>query len=490
MRNRKSIVLLLLLLVSVFVLSACSEESDELVLRIYNWQDYIDDGTNEEGEKVNPSVLDDWALWYEQTYGEKVTYVYDTFETNEVMLNNMKTGKNVYDIVCPSEYAIQKMLKLDMIEEFDLDMKDKNGDLVMSNYKYISTYLVDLFAEKGWDKYAIPYMWGTVGFIYHPDYVSEEEASSWNLLWNSDIKSTAKDSIRDTYVAGVMYVYQDELNDLKLQFDKGLITQEAYTKRVGEIMNMCDDETLDKVQDALIVMKDAVYGFEVDSGKNDIVTGKIHANLAWSGDAVYSMDVAEEEEGVCLNYAVPKEGSNVWFDGWVMPKGANKELAQSFVNFLCSPEIAVRNMNMIGYTSAIVGNEIMDMINDWYGAEDLDEAYPVDLTYLFTDSLSDEYYTVLENGEKRAIVYVAERGRQFDAQYPDEETIMRCGIMEDFGDRNDAVIAMWENVKIGDISIWITIALVSTLVIILAIMYGVKAYTKYQRKMRKLKYNK
>ena len=491
MRNKKLLGLLLLIFISLFTLSACNNESEELVLRIYNWQDYIDDGTDDNGEKVSSSVIDEWATWYEETYGEKVTYVYDTFETNEVMLNNMKTGKNVYDIVCPSEYAIQKMLNLDMIQRFDLDLKDKNGNLILSNYKYISTYLVDLFAEKGWDEYAIPYMWGTVGFIYNAEAVSEEEASSWNLLWNPNIKSTAKDSIRDTFVAGVMYVYQDELKELEKKMNNGIISQAEYTKIVGEIMNRCDDETLEKVQTALIEMKNSVYGFEVDSGKNDIVTGKIDANLAWSGDAVYSMDVAEEEEGVILNYAVPKEGSNVWFDGWVMPKGANVELAQSFINYLCSPEIAVRNMEKIGYTSAIVGDEVMDMIVDWYGAEEESEGYPVDLTYLFTNSLSDSYYTIdEETQEKRAIVYVEERGRQFDAQYPDEETIMRCGIMEDFGDRNDAVIAMWENVKIGDISIWITIVLVAVIIMILTLMYGKKAYTKYQRKLRKQKYSK
>ena len=148
-------------------------------------------------------------------------------------------------------------------------------------------------------------------------------------------------------------------------------------------------------------------------------------------------------------------------------------------------------MEKIGYTSAIVGDEVMDMIVDWYGAEEESEGYPVDLTYLFTNSLSDSYYTIdEETQEKRAIVYVEERGRQFDAQYPDEETIMRCGIMEDFGDRNDAVIAMWENVKIGDISIWITIVLVAVIIMILTLMYGKKAYTKYQRKLRKQKYSK
>ena len=489
----KKYLMFIILLILPFLLVGCTpQENEGLVLRVYNWQDYIDEGLDDEGQKIGTSVMEEWQEWYYQTYGEKVEVVYDTFETCETMMNTLKTGKTTYDLICPSEYTIQKMIRLDMLETYDYDLKDENGNLIMNNYHNVSPYLINLFSDKGWNDYAVPYMWGTMGFIYNPENIAAEDIKHWSILWNENYKNmaTANDSIRDTYVVGVMNVYYDELMALREDLQNGKITQEQYTKQIGLIMNRCDDETLLKVETALKQMKNNVYGFEVDSGKSDIVTGKVSINFAWSGDAVYSLDVAEEENEVYLNYQVPEEGSNVWFDGWVMPKGANKQLAQSFVNYLCDPEIAVRNMEMIGYTSAIVGDEIMDMIIDWYGAESLEEAFPVDLTYLFTDSLSEEYYITNEAGEKRVIVYVAERGRQFDAQYPDEETIMRCGIMEDFGDKNDAVIAMWENVKIGDISIWITIALVTSLVVVLAIMYGLKAYTKYQRKLRKLKYNK
>ncbi len=377
-----------------------------------------------------------------------------------------------------------------MLEKLDFDLVDDKGNEILTNYGYLSPYLIDLFKEKGWNEYAIPYMWGTVGFIYNMEQLTFEEVSTWNVLWETDVKATAKDSIRDTYMVGVMYVYQDELNSLKQQLDNNEITQAQYTTKVGQIMNRCDDETLSKVQTALTDMKNNIYGFEVDSGKNDIITGKIGLNLAWSGDAVYSMDVAQEEEDVMLGYAVPKEGSNVWFDGWVMPKGANKKLAQSFVNYLCSPECAMRNMEVIGYTSPVVSDEIYDMIIDWYGAEEDETGYDVDLTYLFQDTLSDAYYTIdPETNEKRVIVNVHERGRQFDCQYPDEETISRCGIMEDFGEQNDHVIAMWENVKIGDIPIWITIVLITFIVIVIVLLYVRKAYIKYQKNKRKLKYN-
>ena len=355
---KKYSIIIFLLLISL-LLSGCTSSEEGLVLRVYSWQDYIDEGLDDDGQKVSNSVMEDWQEWYYQTYNEKVEVIYDTFETNEVMMNTLKTGKTTYDLICPSEYTIQKMIRLDMLDTFDYEMKDKNGNLVMTNYQYISRYLKDLFKKEELDSYAVPYMWGTMGFIYNPENVKEEDIKHWSILWNSEYKNmaTAKDSIRDTDVVGVMNVYYEELMELKTKYENNEITSEQYTDSIGKIMNRCDDETLLKVEEALKLMKENVYGFEVDSGKSDIVTGKVSINFAWSGDAVYSLDVAEEENEVYLNYQVPEEGSNVWFDGWVMPKGANKELAQSFVNYLCYPEIAVRNMNYIGYTSSIVPNK-------------------------------------------------------------------------------------------------------------------------------------
>ena len=548
----KKLLLLLIFGFSFILLTSCKEE-DVKVLRIYNWQDYIDDGT--EG---GSDVVEDFKVWYKEKYGEDVEVVYDTFETNEVMMNNLKTGKTTYDLICPSEYTIQKMIRLDMLDEYDFGLKDKNGDLILENYQNVSPYLLDLFTKNGWADYAVPYMWGTLGFIYNPETVSEDDIIHWDILWNEEYNNmaSAKDSVRDTYVVGVMKVYYDELMELhEKYYDLHEITRAEYNGEIQKIMNRCDDETLSKVKAELIEMKNNVYGFEVDSGKSDIVTGKIDINFAWSGDAVYAMDLAESEDPenpLYLNYYVPDEGSNIWFDGWVMPKGANKELAEMFVNYLCSEEVAVQNMNFIGYTSSVVGDAILDMIDDWYGAtlpefdeelnswvygyesdEDgtticildisdeslevtIDEEgnillgsdkvydllegktdsegnsyqdmyactyYEVDLTYLFDGIVSDEYL----DDEGHVIVAVEERGRQFDAQYPNEEIIARCGIMEDFGDANDNVLAMWENVKIGNIPLYITIILVSSVVILISILY-VRKYMKIRlRNKRKNK---
>ena len=509
---------------SLLFLTGCNEQEKVKILRVYNWQEYIDDGTDD-GNKVYNSVMEDFEIWYEEKYGEKIIVQYETFETNEVMLNTLKTGKTEYDLVCPSEYAIQKMIKNDMIIKYDFNLKDKNGDLIFSNYGNISDYIINLFKEDSYhlDEYAVPYMWGTMGFIYvnNEDETNiengftgfdEEEVKHWDVLWETDLKASAKDSIRDTYVVGVMYYYRDELrqnrevyleakeaydahfedyqngliseNEYKAFYDEFKLKQDIYRKSCGEIMNRCDDETIKHVEEVLVEMKDNIYSFEVDNGKNDIVTGKISLNFAWSGDAVYSMDVAEEEEGVNLYYSVPEEGRNVWFDGWVMPKGANVELAQSFVNYLCSEEIAIRNMDFIGYTSSVVGDEILNRIDENYGVEEGDEGYDVDLTYLFGSHVSDDKKD--ENG--RVIVTVSERGRQFDAQYPDEEVISRCGIMEDFGDQYSKVLALWENVKIGHISPIANIIVIVGIVLMVAFVYGSKLYRNYIRRKRKEKF--
>ena len=277
-------------------------------------------------------------------------------------------------------------------------------------------------------------------------------------------------------------------------------------------MNRTDKETLDKVEKALKEAKNNVYGFEVDSGKSDIVTGKIDMNFCWSGDAVYSMDCAEEESGIYLNYYVPKEGSNVWFDGWVIPKDAEEvDLAHEFLNFICNPDIAYQNMEEIGYTSSIAGQAIFDLVNEWYApslssdfsedewnelsleeqeeilANDLifateeslnealenEEIYALDLSYFFGDTIEEE-----------ATIYYFEKNRQLNAQFPDYDTIVRCGVMEDFGDANEDVINMWSRVKSNEVPVWGWIVVV--VAIIIAIIYFVYSYLTKKIRMQRI----
>ena len=459
---------LVLLMTLCFMLNAYSFTVDAATvsLKVYNWQDYIDDGTDDNGNIVSTPVIDMWIEDYKERTGITVEVIYDTFETNETMLNTLKTGKSDYDLVCPSDYAIQKMIKDDMLEKFDLNK-------LPTYNKYGSPYLKGLFEQNNWTEYSVPYMWGTVGLLYDPEVYSDGLVSSWDIMWDKEYENlaTTKDSVRDTYFVGVMHVYQEELQDLREQYLDGTITEEYYNKQVNIIMNRTDEDTLRLVEDDLKIMKENIFGLEVDSGKSDMVTGKISMNLAWSGDAVYSMDLAEEEDDKILAYSVPLEGSNVWYDGWVMPKGANVELATDFVDFLSKPEIAVLNMNKIGYTSAIAGEAVLEMIDDWYGAESEESAVEVDLTYFFGDTVECD-----EDG--RVMVTVDEHyiGRQFSAQYPDYETITRCGVMEDFGDQNQAVLEMWANFKSNELTplTWATVIVLAVLALVWMVRSGIK----------------
>lgn len=422
-------------------LASCGGSKADVVLTIYNWEDYIYEGTDEMGNIVDDGVVELFEKYYEEKTGLDIEVDYECFSTNEEMYQQLKLNSIAPDLICPSDYMIQKMANEDMLETFSYDESTgKYADSLANWSKNGSPFIKDRFAStklengKSFLSYSIPYFWGTMGFTYDPEYFSEEDVSSWECLWDSDSKFSKqfslKDSMRDTYVAAIFHVYKDEIAAL----DESAAD---YNEKLSAIFNRCDNDTIAKVKAALIEAKKSnVYGFEVDEGKDDIVRGTYHANLAWSGDAVYSMDSAEESDKI-LNYSLPEEGSNIWFDGWCMPKGANKEVAEEFINFISDPQYAALSMDAVGYTSAIAGKEIWDLINEWYAADDGVEADDVDLSYFFGDTFQ---------GEKIISVSTEERGRQFDAQYPSEEQIKKCCIMKDFGSQTSAVEDMWAQV--------------------------------------------
>ena len=210
-----------------------------------------------------------------------------------------------------------------------------------------------------------------------------------------------------------------------------------------------------------------------------MAAGKIAINFAWSGDAAYTLDTADEYEGAKLYYAVPEEGSNIWFDAWVMPKGANKELAQFFVNFISDPECAISNMDYIGYVSPISGDDVFERMLDTYEltvdpqeAEENGLTYAIDYSYYF-DNISDEYKT--EDG--KVIVYSSTDniGRQLTTQYPEKSTVDRCAIMTTLSRAElKDINKMWSDVKVGDIS---TAMLITIPVIIGVVIIGLAVYS-------------
>lgn len=453
-----------LILNPVCVRAAESEEK-AVTLRVCNWEEYIDLGDWDEtidlesGDIIGEnSMVKDFEEWYYETYGKRVKVEYSTFGTNEDLYNMLTLGDE-YDIVCPSEYMFMKL----MAEKMLVPLSDEFFDETDENNYYtrgVSPYIREVFENheingESWEKYAAGYMWGITGIVYNPEVVSEEEASTWQILNNPKFKRqvTIKDNVRDSYFAAVGALKHDLLTSPEFRADPN------YKQRLEEEMNDVSPETIKTVQDYLQDVKDNAYSFETDSGKADMITGKVVANYQWSGDAVYSLDQAEEDDYI-LNFAVPEESTNIYFDGWVMLKSGigddaeKQHAAEAFINFNSRPDNAIRNMYYIGYTSVIGGGDDTRIFEyaDWcYGAEDDEEnvvEYP--LGYFFTGDNSDENYVITAPEEQLR--------RQLFAQYPTQEAISKSSIMVYFdSDKNDVINQMWINVRcfnLYDVPVW------------------------------------
>ena len=450
------------------LLSGCesNSENDEIVLRVANWEEYIDEGgwDTEDGIEFSDgmilcpekSLVEDFEDWYFTTYGQKVKVEYSTFGTNEELYNQITIG-DVYDLVCPSEYMIMKMMREGKLEPFSESFYDKEDP---QNYYVngVSPFIAKVYDGLSIDghklnEYAAGYMWGTLGFVYNPEEVTQEQASSWKLLLDESLnrRITIKDSVRDAFFAAVSIQYYDEITQ------KGFLEQENYQDALYKCLNRTDQETVDATEEILSAIKRNVYSFETDSGKADMVTGKVVANQQWSGDAVYTMDQADED-GVELCYSVPEESTNLWFDGWVLlRKGLEEDprkqqAAEAFVNFVSMPENAVRNMTYIGYTSVISGGEsdkVLEFVEGTYGAdqeeEDPENLVEYDVTYFFGE-------------DKDAMILTTEdqTRRQLFAQYPSQEVVGRSAVMACFDkEGNERINRMWTNVRCFDLQNWI-----------------------------------
>ena len=293
-----------LLLSSLFL--GCGPKKDEEatqdknnnVLYVYNWGDYID-----------PELL---TKFKEET---GIDVKYDVYDTNEIMYQKLNSGNVSYDIVIPSDYMIEKMKEEDMLAKIDYSN--------IPNYKYIGEQFKNL-AYDPTNEYSVPYMWGTVGIIYNTKRVSDP-VDSWNILWNPKYKDQVimPDSVRDAMAVA--------------------------EKKLGYSLNT---ENLDQIEDAkkelMTQKKDGlILAYMVDQVKDAMVGGEASLAVAWSGDAVTMI-----ERNPDLAYAIPKEGSNKWFDAIAIPKNAkHKENAEKFINFLCDPENAEQNVEYIGYST-------------------------------------------------------------------------------------------------------------------------------------------
>lgn len=288
-------------------------------LNVYNWGEYIDE---------------DVISQFEEETGIQV--VYDVFETNEEMYPVIEAGAVKYDVVCPSDYMIQRMIENDLLAEINFDS--------VPNYKEIGQEYLDI--SKGFDaenKYSVPYCWGTMGILYNTKRLEElgvPAPTKWSDLWDDRLSGEIlmQNSVRDAFTVA-----------LKLK---------------GYSLNSTHPDELAEARDLLIEQKPLVQAYVIDQVRDKMIGGEAAVGVIYSGEMLYIQEaVAEQGLDYSLEYVIPEEGTNYWIDSWVIPANAeHKENAEKWIDFLCRPDIAKKNFEYITYATPNKG--AYDLLDD------------------------------------------------------------------------------------------------------------------------------
>lgn len=344
-------VTLILLIVGggIFYRVQGTSTSNEQVV-VYNWGEYLD-----------PEAIE----LFEKETG--IDVVYEEYETNEIMYPKILSHAISYDVVCPSDYMIQRMIENDLLAEINWDN--------VPNIKNIDpTYMEQSKSFDPENKYSVPYCFGTVGILYNKTMV-DEPIDSWNVLWDETYKDNIlmQDSVRDAFAVAL--------------------------KRRGYSLNSTEVGELTQATNDLIEQKPLVQAYVIDQVRDKMIGNEAAIGVIYSGEAIYT-----QRENHDLEYVIPKEGSNVWIDSWVIPKNAeNKENAEAFINFLCRPDISLMNFEFITYsTPNLEGRKLIedeDIRNSRIAfptGEDLENCE----TFRFLGDDVDSYYNELWNKVK------------------------------------------------------------------------------------------
>ena len=268
-----------LLLCLVLAAVSCKDSGEERshVLKIYNWADYIDE-----------DVLAEFPAWYKQQTGEDIRLIYQVFDINEIMLTKIERGHEDFDVVCPSEYIIERMLKKDLLLPIDRNF-GKTPDYLPNISPYIRREL-NKTSQPGrtTTDYAVPYMWGTAGILYNRNFITPDEAGSWHCLWNSKNKGKIlmKDSYRDAYGTAIIYAHARQLAD--------------STVTVEQLMNDNSPEAIALAEKYLKAMKPNIAGWEADFGKETRRTGRLEVSARRSPRGQRAQ--AEGRKGYCRHH--------------------------------------------------------------------------------------------------------------------------------------------------------------------------------------------
>ena len=310
----KRIINILILLCCIASLSSCGNSTEERsrVLKIYNWADYIDE-----------DVLAEFPDWYKQQTGEDLRIIYQVFDINEIMLTKIERGHEDFDVVCPSEYIIERMLRKDLLLPIDRNF-GHTPDYIPNVSPYIRHELNKTSQpERQTEDYAVPYMWGTTGIIYNTTMV-EEPPTKWADMWDVEYTNNV------------------------LMFNNSRDAFGIALKKLGYSMNTEDPNEINDAYEWLLQMNNTMSPVYVtDEVIDGMMNGYKDIAVVYSGDAAVVLDENED-----MSFYMPSQGTNIWCDAMVIPQNAeNPKLAHEFINYMLTYEAAFDNTETVGYTS-------------------------------------------------------------------------------------------------------------------------------------------
>ena len=335
MKRTIALLAALVLLCSV-ALAGCGASSKTLTLNVYNWGEYISDGSEDSFDTIK-----EFEKWYEETYKQKIKVNYTTFASNEDMYAKLSSGAVSFDVVIPSDYMIARMRDENMLLELDF----KN----IPNYENISESFRGLYYDPD-NKYTVPYTYGVIGVIYNANVVDEADAGGWDLLWNEKYKGNI------------------------LQFNNSRDAFGTAQYKLGLDVNDTDRAAWDEALAELKKQAPLVKSYVMDEIYNMMESGEAAIGAYYAGDYFTMLDA--QADGVDLRFYYP-ERTNYFVDAMCIPSCCqNKELAEIFINYMLSPEPAIANAEFIYYASP---NELVYTDEDYIdemGEEAMEILYP------------------------------------------------------------------------------------------------------------------
>lgn len=304
MKKFLAVILSVVLACSVLAFSGCSDSAAKTTLYVYNWGEYMPDGTDDSMDVIAA---------FEEKYPD-IKVVYDTFVSNEALYAKLKSGAANYDVIVPSDYMVARMIEEGMIQKLNFD-NIPNFSNIMDDFK-------DPVYDPG-SQYSVPYSWGTVGVIYNTTMV-EGTPDSWDILWDEK--------------------YADNI----LMFNNSRDAFGIAQKLLGYSQNTTDEQELNACAEKLKEQKEVVQAYVMDEIFDKMENGEAAVAPYYAGDAVTMID-----ENPDLAYFLPKEGSNRFVDAMCIPSTSqNKEAAELFINFILEGEISAAICDYLGYSTA------------------------------------------------------------------------------------------------------------------------------------------